>query len=113
MAVTDDERTYRAVKLRKDEAELLARHTWNVPRSCCPHLDVFHQRWKTSDGRDCRSCSVAGCGCYEEEMADEQQERYRELVAARKHRAWRILLTASAFGGGLGVLLAQWIWRLL
>ena len=94
--MSDDERIYRAVLLRADEAKYLETQT-RPTRNWCPHLDVFHE---TGDGIDCykwRRCSVCNMTQDDSDSWDLKIAEERKARKQREHREMILSLLAVGF----------------
>lgn len=101
----DPERTYRAVRLRADEAKHLERHGYAPVSNLCPHLDIFHNTGTLVDGCSWRACRI--CSKSREEH-DAFKEQMRERYAERSKRDRRSdLLVMLIVGLTVGVIIGM------
>ena len=99
----DPDRTYRAVRLRADEAKYIERHT--PIGDLCPHLDIFHNTGMLLDGCPWRACLICGEG---REEHDSFKEEMRERRTDREKRDRRSdLLVMLIVGLVVGVIIGM------
>jgi len=105
----EEERRYRVANLRADEVVYINREACNYTGASCPHLPMFLNRGRTSEGGHWTACLVCG---HTSERPSFGMSR-SELAALEARERKQDLFGAFSTGVALGILAAvvcMWCW---